>query len=101
MWIPLNRDHPIFTESIRRIRALLGDTGLDSLSQDVLERLVHSSGDPSLAALLKFSPGACDAGLQALKAGALILTDTAMAAAAVLMAAAAVVGQLRAPCASR
>ena len=83
MWIPLNRDHPIFTESIRRIRALLGDTGLDPLSQDVLERLVHSSGDPSLAALLQFSPGACDAGLQALKAGALILTDTAMAAAAV------------------
>ena len=81
--IPLNRDHPIFTESIRRIRALLGDTGLDPLSQDVLERLVHSSGDPSLAALLQFSPGACDAGLQALKAGALILTDTAMAAAAV------------------
>lgn len=83
MWIPLNRDHPIFTESIRRIRALLGDTGLDPLSQDVLERLVHSSGDPSLAALLQFSPGACDAGLQALNAGALILTDTAMAAAAV------------------
>ena len=81
--IPLNRDHPIFTESIRRIRALLGDTGLDPLSQDVLERLVHSSGDPSLAALLQLSPCACEAGLQALKAGALILTDTAMAAAAV------------------
>ena len=80
---PLNRDHPIFTESIRRIRALLGNTGLDPLPQDVLERLVHSSGDPSLAALLQFSPGACEAGLQALKAGAQILTDTAMAAAAV------------------
>ena len=56
---------------------------MDLLSQDVLERLVHSSGDPSLAALLQFSPGACDAGLQALKNGAVILTDTAMAAAAV------------------
>ncbi len=81
--IPLNRDHPIFTESIRRIRALLGDTGLDPLSQDVLERLVHSSGDPSLVALLQCSPGACEAGLKALQGGALILTDTAMAAAAV------------------
>ena len=90
--IPLNRDHPIFTESIRRIRALLGDTGLDPLSQDVLERLVHSSGDPSLVALLQFSPGACDAGLQALKSGALILTDTAMAAAAVRPMAARTVG---------
>ena len=81
--IPLNRDHPIFTESIRRIRALLGDTGLDPLSQDVLERLVHSSGDPSLVDLLHYSPGACEAGLKALQGGALILTDTAMAAAAV------------------
>ena len=66
--IPLNRDHPIFTESIRRIRALLGNTGLDPLSQDVLERLVHSSGDPSLVALLQFSPGACEAGLRPFRA---------------------------------
>ena len=44
-------DHPIFTESLRRIRALLGETGLDPLQQQVLERLVHSSGTP-LALLL-------------------------------------------------
>ena len=62
---------------------LLGDTGLDPLQQQVLERLVHSSGDPGLAPLLRFSDGACDRGLAALKAGAAILTDTAMAAAAV------------------
>jgi precorrin-8X/cobalt-precorrin-8 methylmutase len=77
------QDHPIFTESIRRIRALLGNTGLDPLQQQVLERLVHSSGDPALAPLLQFSPGACERGVDALRRGALILTDTAMAAAAV------------------
>ena len=76
-------DHPIFTESINRIRALLGETGLDPLQQQVLERLVHSSGDPGLAPLLRFSPGACEQGLEALRQGALVLTDTAMAAAAV------------------
>ena len=76
-------DHPIFTESIRRIRLLLGDTGLDPLQQQVLERLVHSSGDPALAPLLRFSDQACAQGVQALQAGAEILTDTAMAAAAV------------------
>ncbi|MGB1002399.1 MAG: precorrin-8X methylmutase [Prochlorococcaceae cyanobacterium] len=54
-------DHPIFTESIQRIQALLGPTGLPLLEQEVLERLIHSSGDPALAPLL---------------------TDTAMAAAA-------------------
>jgi precorrin-8X/cobalt-precorrin-8 methylmutase len=76
-------DHPIFVESIRRIRMLLGETGLTGVEQDLLERLVHSSGDPAVAALLRFSPGACAVGLQALASGAVILTDTAMAASAV------------------
>ena len=76
-------DHPIFTESIQRIQALLGPTGLPLLEQEVLERLVHSSGDPGLAQLLRFTPGACTAAARALAQGAVILTDTAMAAAAV------------------
>ncbi|MFM7676819.1 MAG: precorrin-8X methylmutase [Synechococcus sp.] len=76
-------DHPIFTESVRRIRSWLGNTGLEGVEQEVLERLVHSSGDPGLAPLLRFTPGACAAGLKALAAGAPLLTDTAMAAAAV------------------
>ena len=81
-------DHPIFRESIRLIREALEPTGLyarwpDRLEQDVLERLVHSSGDLSLPADLVMAPGACAAGKDALAAGAPILTDTAMAAAAV------------------
>lgn len=122
-------DHPIFTESIRRIRELLAGraaedpalaawlAGLSALERDVLERCIHSSGDVSIAAALRFSPadrspdagastagmgpggaseraafdvalsgaapGACGRGLVALGAGAVILTDTAMAAAAV------------------
>ena len=76
-------DHPIFTESIQRIQALLGPTGLPLLEQEVLERLIHSSGDPALAPLLRFTPGACTAASRVLAQGAVILTDTAMAAAAV------------------
>ena len=76
-------DHPIFTESIQRIQALLGPTGLPLLEQEVLERLIHSSGDPALAPLLRFTPGACTAASRALAQGAVVLTDTAMAAAAV------------------
>ena len=83
MMAAMAQDHPIFTESIRRIREALGPTDLDPLQQQVLERLVHSSGDLALGALLRFSPGACEAGLTALQQGAPILTDTAMAAAAV------------------
>lgn len=81
-------DHPIFCESIRRIRAALpappGDPAdPDVIERDVIERLVHSSGDLTLPADLWISPGACRAGMAALRAGAAILTDTAMAAAAV------------------
>ena len=76
-------DHPIFTDSVGRIRAWLGPTGLGGPEQELLERLVHSSGDLALAPLLRFSPGACAKGMAALAAGAPILTDTAMAAAAV------------------
>ena len=76
-------DHPIFVESIRRIRLLLGESALVGVERELLERLVHSSGDPAIAPLLCFSPGACAVGLQALASGAVILTDTAMAASAV------------------
>ena len=130
-------DHPIFTESLRRIRELLALrtaadpalaawlAGLGPLERDVLERCIHSSGDVAIASDLRFAPaagaagidpdgrrgcppgapgglppgsgadggstpaapdrgsGACAQGLAALQAGASILTDTAMAAAAV------------------
>ena len=68
---------------MRRIREQLGVTGLDPLQQQVLERLIHSSGDFGLTPLLRFTPEACELGLAALQAGAPILTDTAMAAVAV------------------
>ncbi len=83
MMAAMAEDHPIFTESIRRIREALGPTDLEPLQQQVLERLVHSSGDLALATLLQFSEEACERGVEALKQGASILTDTAMAAAAV------------------
>ena len=99
---PGGMDHPIFTESIRRIREALAAPGApeswrqaaqrwaQSPERDVLERCIHSSGDLAIAPDLIFSPaaavhepGAASRGLAALAAGAPILTDTAMAAAAV------------------
>lgn len=90
-------DHPIFTASIALIRRELVARGasdptlatrlqaLGPLERDVLERCVHSSGDLGLADVLGFEPlqGACRQGLAALQAGAAILCDTSMAAAAV------------------
>ena len=76
-------DHPIFVESIRIIKAKLKPTGLDSFEQDVLERIIHTTGDFAVEPLLSFSPLACTIGIEALKAGAPILTDTFMAKAGV------------------
>jgi len=76
-------DHPIFSESVRRIRGWLGPTDFDPAEQDLVERVIHSGGDLSLAADLHWSACACAQGMAALAVGAVILTDTAMAAAAV------------------
>ncbi|MCS5706392.1 MAG: precorrin-8X methylmutase [Cyanobacteriota bacterium] len=89
-------DHPIFTESIRRIREALADPAAPAPwrqaaqrwpggpERDVLERCIHSSGDLAIAPDLVIAPPLAAAqGVQALAAGAVILTDTAMAAAAV------------------
>ncbi len=76
-------DHPIFLESIKFIRSHLVANDLNYLEKKVLERLVHTSGDFSIQNLIEFSEGACEKGLQALKNGAPILTDTDMAAAAI------------------
>ncbi len=76
-------DHPIFKESIKFIRSNLKANELNYLEKKVLERLVHTSGDFSVQNLLEFSEGACEKGLQAIKNGAPILTDTDMAAAAI------------------
>ena len=80
---PAPFDHPIFSESVRRIRGWLGPTDFDPAEQDLVERVIHSGGDLSLATDLHWSAGACAQGMAALAAGAVILTDTAMAAAAV------------------
>jgi precorrin-8X/cobalt-precorrin-8 methylmutase len=85
-------DHPIFSESIRLIRAALADPSAphafdleawSMVEQEVMLRLIHSSGDLSLVRDVRFSEDACVVGFQAMVAGAAILTDTAMAAAAV------------------
>ncbi|WP_320673775.1 precorrin-8X methylmutase [Prochlorococcus sp. MIT 1341] len=76
-------DHPIFIKSVQFIRERLDSTGLDPLQQEVLERLIHSSGDFALMDSLRFSASSCEIGVNALLAGASILVDTGMAHAGV------------------
>ncbi len=76
-------EHPIFLESVKYIRSQIGVTGLNSIQQSVLERIIHASGDLSIQSCLSFSSNACEDAIIALKKGANILTDTYMAEAAV------------------
>ena len=76
-------EHPIFLKSVEYIRSQIGLTGLNSVQQSVLERIIHSSGDLSMQSYLRFSSNACEHAIKALKKGANILTDTYMAEAAV------------------
>ena len=76
-------EHPIFLKSVEYIRSQIGLTGLDTVQQAVLERIIHSSGDLSMQTYLRFSSNACENGINALRKGANILTDTHIAEAAV------------------
>ncbi len=78
-----NIDHPIFIQSIQFIRSKLGSNKLEGVQGEILERLIHTSGDFSIQKSLRFSSEACIAGMSAMKTGALILTDTGMAASAI------------------
>ena len=70
-------------ESLALIQQHLPLTGLQGVQQEVLVRLIHSSGDWGLVTALRCPAAACGQAMAALARGAPILTDTAMAAAAV------------------
>jgi len=70
--------HEIEAESFRQIEALTDLSGFDPLQQTVVKRVVHSMGMPEVADELRFSSGACEAGLAAIKTKAPLLCDVEM-----------------------
>lgn len=77
------QDHPIFLESIEFIRSKIAVNNFSKNELIVLERIIHTSGDFEIQKLLEFTQNACEIGIDAIKAGAPILTDTDMAAVAI------------------
>ena len=75
--------HPIEAESYRILRGLVDLSGLGPLSRAVAERVVHASADPAWAADLLLDEQALADGLAALRAGAPVVVDARMVAAAV------------------
>ena len=75
--------HPIEAESYRILRSRLDLRAPGPLSRAVVERIVHASGDLSYADDLVLDEAALQAGLTALRAGAPVVVDARMVAAAI------------------
>ncbi|QJY47591.1 precorrin-8X methylmutase [Pseudonocardia broussonetiae] len=72
--------HPIETESYAILRTRLDTADLPPLTRAVVERVVHTTADPSWAGDLVCDEGALRAGRAALLAGAPLVTDVRMVA---------------------
>ena len=73
------RPMDIETRSFEIITELLGDRKLDPENEAVIKRVIHTSADFDYADNLIFSPHAVTIGLDALRSGCDIVTDTQMA----------------------
>jgi precorrin-8X/cobalt-precorrin-8 methylmutase len=75
--------HPIEAESYRRLRRAVDTTHLPRRTRDVVERVVHTTADPSWLPDLVADEAALEAGAAALAAGAPLVVDAAMVAAGI------------------
>ncbi len=71
---PMGIEH----KSMDIIEGLIGSESWDPIVKAVVHRIVHTSGDPDYANIVKIHPEAIDKGIEALKKGALIITDVNM-----------------------
>lgn len=71
----------IYARSFGQIDALLAPLGLPPAERHVVRRVVHATGDPDLARLVRFHPRAIEAGMQALQARCPLVVDVRMVAA--------------------
>lgn len=65
-------------KSMEIIRGLLKDFPLSPEEETIVFRVVHTTGDPNYASLVKFHPRAIEAGVSALRAGCNVFTDIKM-----------------------
>jgi precorrin-8X/cobalt-precorrin-8 methylmutase len=75
--------HPIEARSYRILRSIVDTTRLPRHTRDVLERIVHTTADPSWADDLVADEAALAAGAAALRGGAPLVVDAAMVAAGI------------------
>jgi precorrin-8X/cobalt-precorrin-8 methylmutase len=79
----VRRVHPIEAESYRILRERVDLSHLGPLSRAVVERVIHASADLDYAESLVLDETVLERGLEALRDGALIVTDVGMVAAGI------------------
>ena len=75
----ITRPEDIERESFAILTRELGDFPLPEDEAPVVKRVIHTTADFEFARTLRFSPDAVRLGIEALKSGATIVTDTNMA----------------------
>jgi len=73
----------IEARSFEIIAKLLPEVSHTDHSWPVISRIVHATGDPSIASLVRIHPEAIEAGVNALRAGCPIVADVGMVAAGI------------------
>ncbi|MGQ9745240.1 MAG: precorrin-8X methylmutase [Dissulfurimicrobium sp.] len=73
----------IENESFRIIKEELGHVQFDRNELFVVMRVIHATGDVSIASQIRFHPQAIQTGIEAIRAGKDVLTDVSMVAAGI------------------
>ena len=73
----------IESKSFEIISRVLDQKNIPALHEPIIKRVIHATADFDYAEILKFSENAVEKGLQALKSGCGIVTDTRMAEAGI------------------
>jgi len=76
--VTLGPVHPIEEESFRRLAERVDLSALPAGDREVVARVVHATADLSFAASMRLSPGAVQAGVEALRRGAPVVADVEM-----------------------
>ena len=71
-------NHPIVEQSFAIIDREVGEHDLSSLEYAIARRVIHATADFEYLKLLRFSPGAIEAGIASLQQGTPIVTDVTM-----------------------
>ena len=71
-------NHPIVEQSFAIIDREVGKHSLNPQQYAIARRVIHATADFEYLKLLRFSPGAIEAGIEALKQGVPIVTDVNM-----------------------